>query len=367
MYIQLSARSSIQSRGGGAAFLGAAFTSVVFGASFFGSVFAGSAGFGASATLVSAFGGSGAFTGSTGFGASATFVSAFGGTGSTFAGSGFGGAAAVFVSGAFVGAPALRSIRRCMSRICFSRSATRDCDSFSALSLAMTSSWSALTRAWLSPPPLLAAPPALPPLSDFESLRTSEPPDDGGGGGVTAAVEILPLAADELSARGGSVETLPATFSRYDFQSATCVRISLFASFCSTAAASSAVGTLRIWPAFRRFMLLPENACWFCRYSDTSICSMLTVEGFTCSAILRSVSPFCTGPYVSEPVCVPSPPELFGISVLAEGEPDGAADEVVGSEDVAAGVAAGGVDSTRAVVVGGGDAATAGGLAFPWA
>src|SRR6185503_11732170 len=57
MYIQLSARSSIQSRGGGAAFLGAAFTSVVFGASFFGSVFAGSAGLGASAT----FGGSGAF------------------------------------------------------------------------------------------------------------------------------------------------------------------------------------------------------------------------------------------------------------------------------------------------------------------
>ncbi len=111
-----------------------------------------------------------------------------------------------------------------------------------------------------------------------------------------AAEATRPVATLEVSARAGSDATPPASWSRYVFQSATCVRYSLFASTWATCDTSSAVGTLRICPVFMRFMLLPMKADLFSRKSATSICSMLTFEGFTWSAILRSVSPFCTGP-----------------------------------------------------------------------
>ena len=95
-----------------------------------------------------------------------------------------------------------------MSRICFSRSATRDCASLSALSFAVTSSCNALTR---SCPPLPA--PDLP-LSDLESLRTSLRSDAGGAGGVTAAEATRPEAALEESERTGSDATPLASVSR---------------------------------------------------------------------------------------------------------------------------------------------------------
>ena len=132
--------------------------------------------------------------------------------------------------------------------------------------------------------------------SDFESFSTSFASAAGFAGAGTAALATLPLAALDDSARGGMEDTPPASCSRYAFQSATCTRISLLASLSAILFASSDLGTLRIWPAFRRFMLLPEKALRFSRYRATSICSMLTPSGFTSPAILRSVSPFWTGP-----------------------------------------------------------------------
>src|SRR5450432_1321950 len=193
--------------GGGALFLGAAFPVSTSGL--------GTSAFGASATL----GGStlGASTGgavSGGFGASTGFTSATLG-GSTFAGDGIGtgtGVTATFVSGILVAAmDLLRSSSRCMSRICFSRSATRDCDSLSALSFAVTFSCNAFTRSCDPAPPLPEAPL---PESVRESLRTSVPAVEGGGGGVTAADATRPDAAFEESGRDGSEATPPANVSR---------------------------------------------------------------------------------------------------------------------------------------------------------
>ena len=76
---------------------------------------------------------------------------------------------------------------------------------------------------------------------------------------------MRPELAVEESSRGVREATPPARFSRYDFQSATCVRISARASFCSICPMSSAAGTLRIWPVRMRFMLLPMNADLFSR------------------------------------------------------------------------------------------------------
>src|SRR5687768_16586564 len=249
-------------------FLGAA---ALGGAGFGASATFGGAGFGASATL----GGSMVLAGSTlvdsgglagsNLGGVAGAVATLGGsaglTGSTLAGGG--GAAATLESG-LVGAPALRSSRRCMSRICFSRSATLDCDSRSALSLAVSSSCSAFRRSWPPAPPLAA--PSLPAAaSDFESLSTSLVSAAGGAGGVTAAVATRPAATLLGSARAGMAATPPASWPRYAFQSATCVRYSWLASFVWIFSTSGAEGTLRIWPVFRRFMLLFTNADWFSR------------------------------------------------------------------------------------------------------
>ena len=91
---------------------------------------------------------------------------------------------------------------------------------------------------------------------------------------------------------------------------------------------------------------------------------MLTVEGFTCSAILRSVSPFCIGPYVSDPAVVPaSDAAPAGISALAEGVPEPAVGDVAEVEGAAAGAAAGGVSAGR----GAGAAVTVGSATRPWA
>src|SRR5450631_1462152 len=185
--------------GGGAFFFAAAFaestggfTSSVFGAS----ATLGGSGFGASAT-----GGA-----STGLGTSTGLTSAtLGGSAFTGGGAGTGtGAAATFVSAALAATDLLRSSRRCMSRICFSRSATRDCDSLSALSFAVTSSCNAFTRSCDPAPPLPAAPL---PASVLESFSTSVPWLLGGGGGVTAADATRPEAAFDESARDGSDAT----------------------------------------------------------------------------------------------------------------------------------------------------------------
>src|SRR6266852_2778905 len=74
---------------------------------------------------------------------------------------------------------------------------------------------------------------------------------------------------------------------------------------------------------------------------------MLTLEGFTSPAILRSVSPRCTCPYVS---VVGSETVPEGISACADGVPTGATVAVAAEGDVeggAAGVAAGGVSAGR--------------------
>ena len=202
-YQGFSSSSSVKLFSGGEAFLAAAgFGGAGFGAS---ATLGGSAGLVTSATL----GGSSVLS-SAGLGGSTFGASTLAGAGAG-AGTGTGtGAVAIFES-AFAGALPLRSSRRCMSRICFSRSATRDCDSRSALSFEVTSSWSALTRSWPPPAPLPA--PALP-ASDLDSLRTSFGSADGGAGGVTAADATRPEATLLESVRAGMEATPPASCSR---------------------------------------------------------------------------------------------------------------------------------------------------------
>ncbi len=138
-----------------------------------------------------------------GFGGSAGLVAAGGETAATCA------------PGLAAAAPPLRSSSRCISRICFSRSATRDCDSCSALFFAVSSSCSALRRS------CEALPAAALPLaeSDLEMRSVSLGAADGAGGGVTAAEVTRPLAALEPVAaspppRDGAAAEAPASWSR---------------------------------------------------------------------------------------------------------------------------------------------------------
>ena len=151
-----------------------------------------------------------------------------------------------------------------MSRICFSRSATRDCDSLQRLVLRgdffLQRVDAILRRSHPCRAPALRGI-GLGKLEDVLASRRGRR-----GRRVTAAEAMLARRdVRRLGVRAAARRRRRRACRGSDFQSATCVRISLFASFASIAAISSADGTLRIWPVFRRFMLLPMNADLFSR------------------------------------------------------------------------------------------------------
>ena len=256
------------------------------GASFaasFGASLAGSGAFAASAlaaSLGASFGASLAGSGAFAAGAGAAAAGAGAGAAGAGAAAGAGGLTAAFFSSSAI-CWFFISSNFCRSATFFSRSPTRDCESFSARSRATRSS----SRAALAVvAPGLAG-------SAFDSFSWSF----WSAGAVASALGVMrPATSRSRTGAAGAVATACPRLRLYSAKSAICDCTCLLASAAPMAAIASRSGMFRMRPARTRLTLPLMKASWLARYSAISIWFSVTPAGRFWRAIAPSVSPFFT-------------------------------------------------------------------------